>query len=204
MVVASPQRIGLTGGIGSGKSTVAQGLADCGAFIIDADAISRQLTASGGIAVAAIAERFGQRYITPDGAMNRELMRQLAFAETSARAQLESIIHPLVRSETLAQTVRAIAAGSACLVFDIPLLVESGRWRQQLDRIVVVDCSEATQVDRVMARSGLSREAVGNIIGGQATRLKRLAVADSCIFNDNLSLEELAILVRQLANRFGL
>lgn len=204
MVVASPQRIGLTGGIGSGKSTVAQGLADCGAFIIDADAISRQLTASGGIAVAAIAERFGQRYITPDGAMNRELMRQLAFAETSAKAQLESIIHPLVRSETLAQTVRAIAAGSACLVFDIPLLVESGRWRQQLDRIVVVDCSEATQVDRVMARSGLNREAVGNIIGGQATRLKRLAVADSCIFNDNLSLEELAILVRQLANRFGL
>ena len=204
MVVASPQRIGLTGGIGSGKSTVAQGLADCGAFIIDADAISRQLTASGGIAVAAIAERFGQRYITPDGAMNRELMRQLAFADASARQQLEAIIHPLVRSETLAQTERAIVAGSACLVFDIPLLVESGRWRQQLDRIVVVDCSKATQVDRVMARSGLSREAVGNIIGGQATRPERLAVADSCIFNEDLSLEELAILVRRLANRFGL
>lgn len=203
-MVASPQRIGLTGGIGSGKSTVAQRLADCGASIIDADAISRQLTAYGGQAIAAIAQHFGQRYITPDGAMNRDLMRQLAFDDASARAQLEAIIHPLVRIESLAQTERAIAAGSACLVFDIPLLVESGRWRQQLDRIVVVDCSEATQVDRVMARSGMSREAVEKIIGGQATRMQRLAVADSSIFNEGLSLEELAILVRQLANRFGL
>jgi dephospho-CoA kinase len=197
-------RIGLTGGIGSGKSTVARMLADCGAGIIDADAISRELTAPGGLAIPAIAERFGDQFITADGAMNRDLMRQFAFGDPVFRRQLESIIHPLVRDEVIAQTGRAIAAGHTCLVFDVPLLVESGRWRQQVDRVLVIDCSEATQIDRVTTRNKFTREAVEKIIAGQAARAQRLAAADICIFNEGLSLASLDLLTRELACGFGL
>ncbi len=197
-------RIGLTGGIGSGKSTVAGTLADCGAALIDADAISRQLTAPGGLAIPAIAQRFGDQFITAEGAMNRDLMRQRAFDDPASRHQLEAIIHPLVRDEVSAQTDRAIASGRTCLVFDVPLLVESGRWRQRVNRVLVIDCSEATQIDRVITRNKLTREAVEKIIAGQATREQRLAAADICIFNDGLSLEVLDSLTRQLARSFGL
>jgi dephospho-CoA kinase len=179
-------RIGLTGGIGSGKSTVVRTLADCGAAIIDADAISRALTAPGGVA------------------MNRDLMRELAFSDPASRHQLESIIHPLVRDEVTAQTQRAIAAGRKCLVFDVPLLVESGRWRQQVDRVLVVDCTETTQIERVTTRNKFTREAVEKIIAGQATRAQRLAAADICIFNEGLSLDVLDGMTRQLARSFGL
>jgi dephospho-CoA kinase len=197
-------RIGLTGGIGSGKSTVAGTLTDCGAALIDADAISRQLTAPGGLAIPAIAQRFGDQFITAEGAMNRDLMRQRAFDDPASRHHLEAIIHPLVRDEVSAQTDRAIAGGRTCLVFDVPLLVESGRWRQRVNRVLVIDCSEATQIDRVITRNKLTREAVEKIIAGQATREQRLAAADICIFNDGLSLEVLDSLTRQLARSFGL
>ena len=197
-------RIGLTGGIGSGKSTVARVLAECGAAVIDADAISRQLTAPGGLAIAAIASQFGNQFVTAEGAMNRDLMRQLAFDDPISRLRLESIIHPLVGHEILAQTGRAIAGGRTCVVFDIPLLVESGRWREQVDRVLVIDCSEATQIDRVTARNGFSHEAVQKIIAGQATRDQRLAAADICIYNEGLTLESLDALIRQLARSFGL
>ena len=197
-------RIGLTGGIGSGKSTVARVLAECGAAVIDADAISRQLTAPGGLAIAAIASQFGNQFVTAEGAMNRDLMRQLAFDDPISRLRLESIIHPLVGHEILAQTGRAIAGGRTCVVFDIPLLVESGRWREQVDRVLVIDCSEATQIDRVTARNSFSREAVQKIIAGQATRDQRLAAADICIYNEGLTLESLDALIRQLARSFGL
>jgi len=197
-------RIGLTGGIGSGKSTVASTLANCGAAVIDADAISRQLTASGGLAVQAIASQFGNQFVTAGGAMNRDLMRQLAFDDPVSRSRLESIIHPLVRDEVIAQTGRAIEAGRACLVFDIPLLVESGRWRQDVDRVLVIDCSEATQIDRVTTRNKFTRETVQKIIAGQATRDQRRAAADICIYNDGVSLESLDALIRQLARSFGL
>ena len=197
-------RIGLTGGIGSGKSTVARMLSDCGAEVIDADAISRQLTASGGLAIRTIAAHFGNHFITAEGALNRDLMRQLAFTDAAARQKLENIIHPLVREETLRQTERAGAAGRTCLVFDIPLLVESGRWRQQVDQVLVVDCRETTQVERVMVRNSFTREAVQQIMDGQATRARRLAAADICIYNDGLSLEPLSDLVRHVARRFGL
>ena len=198
------ERIGLTGGIGSGKSTVARVLTECGAAVIDADAISRLLTAPGGLAVPAIAQRFGDHFITAEGAMNRDLMRQLAFDDPVSRQRLESIIHPLVRDEVTAQTERAIASGRTCLVFDIPLLVESGRWRQQVDRVLVIDCSEATQIERVTTRNNFSREAVKKIIAGQATRDQRLAAADICIYNDGLTRESLDALIRQLARSFGL
>ena len=201
---AAVRRIGLTGGIGSGKSTVARVLTGCGAAVIDADVISRQLTAPGGLAIGAIASQFGHQFVTAEGEMNRELMRQLVFDDPVSLHRLESIIHPLVRDEVIAQTGHAIAAGRICLVFDIPLLVESGRWRQQVDRVLVIDCSETTQIDRVTTRNNFSREAVQKIIAGQATRDQRCAAADICIYNDGLSLEALDALIRQLARSFGL
>lgn len=197
-------RIGLTGGIGSGKSTVARGLVACGAALIDADAISRQLTASGGGAVHELVRRFGPQTITANGAMDRDRMRQLAFSDPSVKKQLEAIIHPLVSQESRRQSDEAMRAGLTCLVFDIPLLVESGRWRQTLDRVLVVDCEESTQIKRVMARNSWPQDLVEKIIAGQATRSKRLAAADICICNEGLSLEDLEQLVRQMAPRFGL
>lgn len=197
-------RIGLTGGIGSGKSTVARTLVARGAVLVDADAISRAVTAAGGAAIQEIAAQFGDQMITAEGAMDRDRMRQLAFGDPSARRRLESIVHPLVSRETLRQYEQAVDAGSACVVFDVPLLVESGRWRQQLDRVLVVDCSEATQVSRVMARNGWPREVVEKIIAGQASRAQRLSAADLCLHNDGLPLEALDAEVWQLAARFGL
>lgn len=197
-------RIGLTGGIGSGKSTIAGILVAHGAALVDADAISRAVTAAGGAAVPEIAALFGGELITPEGAMHRERMRQLVFDDPSARRRLESIVHPWVSRETLHQYEQAVAGGSACVIFDVPLLVESGRWRQQLDQVLIVDCSEKTQIDRVMARNGWPREVVEKIMAGQASRAQRLSAADICLYNDGLSLASLEALVRQLAWRFGL
>ena len=199
-----PQRMGLTGGIGSGKSTVAQVLVACGAVLVDADAISKQLTAPGGAAIDRLTKQFGSEIITAEGAMNRDRMRQMAFADPAVKKQLESIIHPLVSLESDRRATEATAAGYACIVFDIPLLVESTRWRQQLDRVLVVDCSRETQIARVMARSGWPREAVEKIMAGQASRGQRLAAADACIYNEGLSLPQLEKLVRQMAACFGL
>ena len=184
-------KIGLTGGIGSGKSTVAGMLRERGAALIDADAISRASTAPGGAAMAAIAAQFGPEFITPEGALNRERMRERVFQDPQARQQLEAIIHPLVAQETARQAQAAIDAGHRCLVFDVPLLAESAHWRGRVDRVLVVDCSAQTQISRVMARSGLKAEEVERIIAAQTSREKRLAIADWVILNDGLSLDEL-------------
>jgi dephospho-CoA kinase len=197
-------RIGLTGGIGSGKSTVLQMFAELGAAVIDADAISRASTAAGGAAIPAIAQRFGPQFITPDGALDRDRMRAHAYADPQARKQLEEIIHPLVGQESARQVDAAVAAGVPCIVFDIPLLVESGRWRAQVDRVVVVDCSPETQIERVAARSGLKADDVRAIMSAQATRADRLAAADVVICNEGVSLGELRDIVEQAARRFGL
>lgn len=198
-------RVGLTGGIGSGKSTVAAMLADCGASVIDADAISRQTTAPGGAAITSIADQFGAALITAEGALDRDHMRQLVFSDPDAKRQLEAIIHPLVGAETARLAAQAEQSGCPCIVFDVPLLVESGRWRQQLDRVLVVDCSEETQISRVMRRNGWTREMVERVMAGQATRSQRLAAADVCINNDEqVSLVALAAVVQQLSQRFGL
>ncbi|MCM2251091.1 MAG: dephospho-CoA kinase [Ramlibacter sp.] len=197
-------RVGLTGGIGSGKSTVLEMLAQLGAAPIDADAISRGTTAAGGAAIAAIAERFGRDFITPQGALDRDRMREHAYRDPGARKRLEEIIHPLVALESARQVEAALAAGVPCIVFDIPLLVESGRWRSQVDRVLVVDCSPETQVRRVVARSGLTPEAVRAIIAAQAPRGQRLAAADCVVCNDGPSLEQLRDMVVQTARRFGL
>lgn len=182
-------RIGLTGGIGSGKSTVALELAALGAAIIDTDAIARTLTQSGGAALAPIASQFGAEFIDSSGALDRARMRNLAFAEPSARQRLEAILHPLIRSETARQ---AAAARNPVIVFDVPLLVESGRWRQEVDKVLVVDCREASQAQRVMTRSGWAREAVEAVIAQQASRRARRACADAVIFNDGIGRAELA------------
>lgn len=187
-----PLRLGLTGGIGSGKSTVGQMLVGLGACLIDADAIARGLTESQGAAMPAIAEQFGAEFVNNQGALDRERMRAHVFAQASAKRALEAIIHPLVAREINVQVDEAKSQGFATLVFDIPLLVESGhRWREQIDRILVIDCSVETQIQRVMTRSQLPRETVEKIIVSQATRHQRLHAADWVIANDHLSMVEL-------------
>jgi dephospho-CoA kinase len=198
-------RIGLTGGIGSGKSTVAGFLARRGAAIIDADAISRSLTAPGGRAMAAIASTFGESMLGSDGAMNRQAMRERIFRDPQAKRQLEQIIHPLVSQITAEQAQAAVQSGHRVLVFDVPLLVESGeRWRKQVDRVMVVDCDTETQTQRVMARSGLSAGEVNRIVAQQASRAQRLACADWVVVNQGLSFDDLDSLIGQVAADFGL
>ena len=198
-------RIGLTGGIGCGKSTVADMLAARGAAVIDADAISRSLTAPSGRAMASIAQAFGPQMVDVQGAMDRQAMRNMVFQNPLDKQQLEAIIHPLVGQITAEQTQAALQAGRRVLVFDVPLLVESGeRWRKQVDRVIVVDCDAQTQRQRVMARSGLAAEEVDRIMALQATRSERLACADMVIFNQGLNLTELESQVAQLATDFGL
>ena len=198
--------IGLTGGIGSGKSTVAGMLAERGAAVIDADAISRACTAAGGAALPAIAREFGPQLIAADGALDRAAMRELVFRDPGARQRLEAIVHPLVGAETERQARQALAQGRRLLVFDVPLLVESiERWRQRVDRIVVVDCEPETQIARVMARNQLPRAQVEQILAAQASRAQRLAVADAVIFNGaDVTLQALRAQVRQLVDAFGI
>lgn len=197
-------RLGLTGGIGSGKSTLARLLAQRGATLVDADAIARQMTAPGGLAMALIASVFGPEFITSSGALDRRKMRALAYADSAARERLEAIIHPLVAQETQRQAALAAVQGCSCIVFDIPLLVESTRWRRQLDLVLVVDCAPETQISRVMARDRLTRQDIERIMATQSTRQQRLAAADVVIFNQGLSLDELTDQVAQIAPRFGL
>lgn len=197
-------RLGVTGGIGSGKSTVARMLAQRGAVVIDADAISRELTASGGRAIPLIRNAFGEQVVKPDGSLDRDQMRALAFSDSNTRKRLESIIHPLVGEETRSRANAAAARGVPCAVFDIPLLVESGHWRGRLDHVLVADCSPEQQIQRVMARSQLPRSEIEKIIASQATRELRLSGADTVILNDGLTMDQLEREVDQISGRFGL
>lgn len=181
---AEPARvrsIGLTGGIGSGKSTVARMLAARGAVVVDTDAIARALTAPGGAALPAIAAAFGAEIVGADGALDRDRMRTLAFADPDAKRRLEAILHPMIAAEAEAQAARA---GQHPVVFDVPLLAESPRWRARVDRVLVVDCPEEVQVERVVRRSGWTPQAVERVIAQQATREARRAIADAVIDND--------------------
>jgi dephospho-CoA kinase len=200
MAQSAALRIGLTGGIGSGKSTVAAQLAGFGAAVIDTDAIARSLTRPGGTAIAAITAQFGPGYIDASGGLDRARMRELAFTDPTARQRLEAILHPLIRAETARQAEASGEVGA--IVFDVPLLVESGRWREQVDKVLVIDCSEATQVRRVMARSGWTEDAVRAVIAQQATRQARRACADAVVFNDGITTEELSRQLRALWNRW--
>jgi dephospho-CoA kinase len=197
-------RLGLTGGIGSGKSTVAALFAGHGAVLIDADAISRESTAAGGQAIAPIAKAFGADFILPNGALDRTRMRKASFSDPAARSRLEAIIHPLVAQASAKLEQDALDNAAQCIVFDIPLLVESRRWRQRVDLVLVVDCIAQVQIARVMARSGLAREEVERIIQSQASRSERLRAADIVIFNAAEPKEQIAGEVGQLARRLGL
>lgn len=202
MSVARPVwRIGLTGGIGSGKSTVGARWQALGAELIDADAISRASTAAGGAAIPAVRERFGPTFVDATGALERTRMRELVFADPEARQRLEAIIHPIVAREIAA---RVTQSNKVCIVFDVPLLAESPRWRPQLDRVVVVDCSEATQRRRVCARSGWDDSVIDGVLRSQSPRALRLAVADAVIFNDVDGLDRLHHQVDRLSTSFGL
>ena len=197
-------RIGLTGGIGSGKSTVAHMLAGHGAALIDADALAKELTSPGGLAMAAIAAEFGPDMVAETGELDRPKMRQLVFNDARAKTRLDAIVHPLVWLETERHAQAAMAAGHGCIVFDVPLLVESVRWRGVLGRVVVVDCLVSTQIARVVARNGLPEALIEKIIASQATRAQRLAAADMAIYNEDLSLAHLALQVTRLAKSLGL
>lgn len=197
-------RVGLTGGMGSGKSTVARFLTRRGAYLIDADAISRRTTASGGAAIPGLVQVFGQQVIGSDGALDRVKMRDIAFKDPDARKRLEAIVHPLVKASMEQATREADALSAPCVVYDIPLLIESTHWRQSLNTVVVVDCTEDTQIDRVCQRNGLSVTEVRAVLAAQAKRSLRLQGADHVIFNDGITLMELEALTQQISVQFGL
>lgn len=172
--------VGLTGGIGSGKTTVADHLVEAGAALVDTDAIAHELTATDGAAMPLLRQAFGDGIATPEGALDRAAMRHLVFADASARTRLESILHPLIRELS---DQRCRAATAPYVILAVPLLVESGQYRERCDRIAVVDCPESLQIERVMARNGLSRAEVEAILAAQASRRQRLAIADDVIDN---------------------
>ncbi|WP_085318428.1 dephospho-CoA kinase [Derxia lacustris] len=174
--------VGLTGGIGSGKTFAADCFARLGAGIVDTDLIAHALTRPGGAAMPAIVAAFGAWAMTPDGALDRAAMRRQVFEQPDARARLEAILHPLIGAEVL-RSAAALAPHHPYLVYVIPLLVESGHWRDRVDRVLVVDCPEAEQIARVMARNGLPEDQVRAILAAQATRARRLAVADDVLDN---------------------
>lgn len=177
--------IGLTGGIGSGKTRVADMFAARGAALIDTDLLAHEITAPGGAAIGPLVAAFGPGCLRPDGAMDRDAMRALVFSDPTAKATLEGITHPLIRSLTESRAAAVRAGGQhPYLIYVVPLLVESGTWRARVGRVLVVDCQEETQIARVMARNGFTRAQVLAIMARQATRAARLAVADDVIDND--------------------
>ena len=173
--------VGLTGGIGSGKSAATACFAAYGVDVVDADVIAHELTAAGGAAMPALLAAFGAEVAAADGALDRGRMRRLVFADKRARARLEAILHPLIRGLS---GERCRLAGSPYVILAVPLLVESGGYRERCDRIVAVDCPESLQISRVMSRNGLSAAEVRAIMLTQASRGERLAVADDVIAND--------------------
>lgn len=180
-MATSPYVVGLTGGIGSGKSTVAELFAAQGVPVVDTDAIAHALTGPGGAAMASIRAAFGAEVLTADGALDRAAMRRLAFADPALRRRLEEILHPLIRAESMRQCAQA--AGPYVLLA-VPLLIESGSYAERCQRVLVVDCAEATQLQRVMARSALPESEARAIMAAQASRAERLAAADDVIDND--------------------
>jgi dephospho-CoA kinase len=189
--------IGLTGGIGSGKTTVSNLFAQLGAGIVDTDLIAHQITAPGGKAIPLIRDHFGAEFIDNGGALDRAKMRSLVFQNPEAKKALEEITHPLIRQETLRQAGQLADAGAPYLLLVVPLLIESGAWIDQIDYLVVVDCPEETQIQRVMHRSNLSRTEVEAILKAQASRQERLALANTVIDNQG-KLSELKSAVQEL------
>jgi dephospho-CoA kinase len=181
-------RLGLTGGIGSGKSTVARFWVEAGAVLVDTDVISRQITAPGGAAIPALVQVFGDEVLDAAGALNRDHMRQRVFSDPAAKAQLESVLHPLIGQLARQQ---AEAAGSQPVLIDVPLLSATSHWRVWVHRVLVVDCEAITQIDRVAQRPGWTPELAQRVVAQQLSRRERRALADAVIHNDGLSLQAL-------------
>ena len=195
MADVSTVRIGLTGGIGSGKSTVANLLQRLGAAVIDTDRIARELTGRNGQALGPIAATFGPEVIDGEGTLDRSRMRELVFSDACARRQLEAILHPMIAAESERQAGTSTAPVT---VFDVPLLVESGRWPRLVHQVWVVDCRETTQISRVVMRSGWNESTVHDVIAQQATRLQRRTRADAVVHNDGIDLPELSAQIHRL------
>lgn len=193
--------VGLTGGVGSGKSTIGGMLSRRGAGIVDADAIAHELTQPGGAAIDALRAAFGEAAIAGDGSLDRTWMRARAFADTGTRARLEAILHPLIRATSNRRAEELSVAGCPYVVFVIPLLVESGDTRGRFDRILVVDCSEATQIARVCLRPGIDTNVARAILAAQATRARRLEAADDVLFNE-APMEQIGARVDRLHQRY--
>ena len=193
--------VGLTGGVGSGKSTIGGMLLRHGAGIVDADGMAHGLTQPGGAAIEALRAAFGEAALAGDGSLDRSWMRARAFADPGARARLESILHPLIRAASDRRAEELAATGSPYVVFVIPLLVESGNARGRFDRILVVDCSEATQLARVCLRPGIDGDVARSILAVQATRAQRLEAADDVLFNE-APLDEIGTRVDTLHQRY--
>lgn len=192
--------VALTGGIGSGKSKVADLLRAHGAAVVDTDQLAHALTAPDGAAIDPIRATFGPAFIDSHGALDRAAMRQLAFTDETVRQKLQAILHPLIQQSALAELTR-LAGTAPFIVMDIPLLAETGRGRYPCDRVLVVDCPETLQIERVMQRNGLSPTEVEAIMARQASRAERLAIADDILINDG-SLEKLALETQVLAARY--
>ena len=190
--------VGLTGGIGSGKSAAAEEFGRLGATVVDTDAIAHELTQSGGAAIGEIRRRFGSDYVEPTGAMDRAKMRALVFRDPAAKRKLEQLLHPMIRTES---ERRITAASGPYVIHVVPLLVESAEYRQRVARVLVVDCPEAVQVERVRRRSSLSEEEVRRIIGAQIKSEVRLTAADDVIDNAG-TLDALHKQVRELHVRY--
>jgi dephospho-CoA kinase len=190
--------VGLTGGIGSGKSAASGHFARLGASVVDTDLIAHALTAPGGGAIEALRAAFGDTMIAADGSLDRTAMRAVAFHEADARRRLEAILHPMIRAESARE---CLAATGPYVILAVPLLIEAGGYRERCDRICVVDCPEALQRERVRARSGLTDAQVRAIIGAQATRTQRLAAADDVIDNAG-TLSSLQAQVEHLHQRY--
>lgn len=188
MTSARVLRVGLTGGIGSGKSAVASVLEKLGAPIVDTDAISHEITAPGGQALTEITKQFGKDYLNADGSLNRKKMRELVFSDSQAKAKLEHITHPWIRKITEERTREAILKQPPYVVLMVPLLIESGQWLNQnpskIDCVVVVDCPVEEQIHRVTRRDGTKEELIQKIIATQSSPSQRLAVADYVVKNN--------------------
>jgi dephospho-CoA kinase len=177
--------LGLTGGIGSGKSAVAERFARHGAALVDTDVIAHALTAPGGVALPALQAEFGAAILTREGALDRAALRRLVFADPAARARLEAILHPMIGAEVDGQLGRLASPDICYGVLVVPLLVETGAYRDRIQRTLVVDCPPELQIARVMARSGLTQAEVASIMAAQASRQQRLAAADDVVRNDD-------------------
>lgn len=196
--------IGLTGGMGSGKSTAAHILAQCHAHIIDADKAAHACTSPNGAAITQIRQTFGTQYIDANGAMRRDAMRTLVFQDAQAKQQLEAIIHPLVQHHMLSQAQAAEQAGATLIVYDLPLLAESSHWRKRLHQVWVIECDTETQIQRCMQRSALQRTQIEAILQQQASHTQRRNIADAVIMNGaNNNIEQLTERLHCLAAQFG-